>query len=76
MLNLCGWNVLVDDIALPAGHEEISCLIWADDILILSETEKGLQEKLNGLASYCKKNKLEVNTDKTKTIYLRRVDVS
>ena len=47
---------------------EISCLIWADDILILSETEKGLQDKLNNLASYCKTNKLQVNTDKTKTM--------
>ena len=47
---------------------EISCLIWADDILILSETEEGLQAKLDKLAKYCKKNKLEVNTDKTKVM--------
>jgi hypothetical protein len=46
----------------------VSCLIWADDILILSETQEGLQAKLDNLASYCKKNKLEVNTDKTKTM--------
>ena len=48
------------------GDQEISCLIWADDILILSETEQGLQAKLDNLQVYCKKNKLEVNTDKTK----------
>ena len=50
------------------NNEEISCLIWADDILILSESEEGLQAKLDNLATYCQKNKLEVNTDKTKTM--------
>ena len=57
----CGHNPKIND-------TEISCLIWADDILILSETEKGLQAKLDNLAKYCKKNKLEVNTDKTKAM--------
>ena len=46
--------------------QDISCLIWADDILILSETEEGLQKKLDSLGAYCKVNKLKVNTDKTK----------
>jgi hypothetical protein len=50
------------------NYEEISCLIWADDILILSETEQGLQNKLDALVTYCKVNQLEVNTDKTKTM--------
>ena len=57
----CGDNILL-------GAEEISCLIWADDILILSETEAGLQRKLNNLSAYCNINKLEVNTDKTKVM--------
>ena len=57
----CGDNIQL-------GHEEISCLIWADDILILSESEAGLQRKLNNLSAYCKVNKLEVNTDKTKVM--------
>ena len=48
--------------------EEISALIWADDILIFDETEHGLQAKLNALGIYCKSNKLQVNTDKTKTM--------
>ena len=54
------------------NEQEISCLIWADDILILSESEKGLQAKLDNLASYCQKNKLEFNTDKTKTIIIHQ----
>ena len=57
----CGHNPKLND-------TEISCLLWADDILILSDTEEGLQAKLDNLARYCKKNKLEVNTDKTKAM--------
>ena len=47
------------------GETEISCLMWADDILILSETEEGLQKKLHALERYSKANKLTVNTKKT-----------
>ena len=45
---------------------EISCIMWADDILILSETQEGLQQKLDLLHEYSKANKLTVNTKKTK----------
>ena len=45
---------------------QVSCLIWADDILVLDESVEGLQAKLNNLGVYCRKNKLDVNTDKTK----------
>ena len=38
--------------------QDISCLIWADDILILSKSEEGLQQKLDSLGTYCKKNKI------------------
>ena len=51
---------------------EISCLMWADDILILSETEEGLQHKLNALAEYSKKNKLTVNTKKTQCMIFNK----
>ena len=32
--------------------ELISCIIWADDIVLLSETEEGLQCMLNHLYQY------------------------
>ena len=44
----------------------INCLIWADDILILSKTESGLKSSLGKLDDYCKTNDLTVNIDKTK----------
>ena len=49
-------------------HESdfISCIIWADDIVLLSETEEGLQCMLNHLSEYTKENGMRINTDKTK----------
>ena len=38
--------------------------MWADNILILSESKNGLQRKLDTLGVYCGNNKLSVNTDK------------
>ena len=51
---------------------EISCLMWADDILILSETEEGLQHKLDTLEEYSKLNKLTVNTKKTQCMIFNK----
>ena len=58
--------------ALKTCHPQIedktsvSCLLWADDIIILSETKSGLQSQLNTIDMYCKTNGLTVNTEKTK----------
>ena len=51
---------------------EISCIMWADDILILSETQEGLQQKLDLLHEYSKANKLTVNTKKTKCMIFNK----
>ena len=49
-----------------------SCLIWADDIVLLSETEKGLQTMLKTMEQYCNDNELTLNTDKTKCMILNK----
>ena len=59
ILDSCRDNVNIDE------NTKISCFLWADDILMLSETAEGLQSKLFKLEEYCKTNKLTVNTDKT-----------
>jgi hypothetical protein len=43
----------------------ISCLMYADDLIILSESAKGLQCALDRLYNYCSKWKLIVNIDKS-----------
>lgn len=46
----------------------VSCLLYADDLLLLSNSEKGLQNSLDKLSSYCDKWNLEVNIKKTKSL--------
>ena len=58
------------DVTDPVGLDstKLNCLIYADDLLLLSESEKGLQSCLNSLQSYCDSWKLKVNIDKTKVM--------
>ena len=65
-LDECGDNVEVDK------KTKISSFLWADDILMLSESAGGLQSKLNRLAEYCKINKLTVNTEKTQCMIFNK----
>lgn len=53
------------------GDMDISCLMYADDIVILSESSQGLQNALNKLSLYCKTWKLDINTNKTKVMCTR-----
>ena len=46
----------------------IGSLMFADDLLVLSESKEGLQESLNKLLTYCNKWQLSVNYKKTKTM--------
>ena len=45
---------------------QINCLLYADDMVLLSESQSGLQMCLNKLNSYCQKWKLTVKTEKAK----------
>ena len=46
-------------------------LLYADDLVIVSETRIELQRLLDKLKLYCQKWKMKVNTDKTKVIVFR-----
>ena len=46
----------------------IGCLLYADDLLILSETKDGLQHSLDKLYKYCHMWKLQINIQKTKVV--------
>ena len=60
-----------DNVRINQGTN-ISCLLWADDILMLSESEAGLQAKLDALGRYCDINKLSVNTKKTQCMIFNK----
>ena len=43
----------------------LGCIAWADDILLLSETNEGLQNMLSKLIEYSSENHMEINSKKT-----------
>ena len=53
------------DIFLKQG-EPINALMYADDLILISESKEGLQKQINKLSEYCDKWKLEVNVKKSK----------
>ncbi len=50
------------------GSKTLSSLLFADDLVILSRSSKGLQKYLDKLNEYCNNNRILVNIDKTKSI--------
>jgi hypothetical protein len=55
-----------------AGREKIWSLEFADDLVIVIESERGMKEMVMGLEKYARKKKLEVNVAKTKIITRER----
>lgn len=53
-------------------NKYLHCLLYADDVVILSESATGLQTKLNKLENYCADWCLDINIDKTKIIIFNK----
>ena len=51
---------------------EISILMYADDIVLISETEEGLQHQLNALENWMNDYRMSVNMDKTRVVHFRK----
>ena len=47
-------------------------MLFADDIVIMAETEEQLQKLLNFVNDWCRKWRMKVNKDKTKVMHFRR----
>ena len=41
-----------DAIKLP-NNQNLNCLFYADDLIILSKTEQGLQDRIDILSNFC-----------------------
>ena len=50
----------------------LSCLLYADDTIILAETQEKLQKALDAVDSYCQTWHLTVNASKTKIVIFSR----
>jgi hypothetical protein len=55
---------------------KIPCLLYADDLILISETKAGLQESLNTLNKFTKQWFLEINPKKTKCLTFSKGRVS
>ena len=54
------------------GRSYINCLLWADDILLMSSSEEGLSGLLRKLSGYCDINKVNINEKKTKCMIFNK----
>ena len=77
------FNIFLSDIVPIFNEEEctplkfdnlktIGSLIWADDLVILSDSENGLQNMLNNLSVYAEENRIKINPKKTKSIIFNK----
>ena len=60
------------DIFLEEKEHKVNILIYADDLIILSESKDGLQKQIDKLENYCTKWRLQINNKKTKVMIFNR----
>ena len=53
-------------------NRNISVLAYADDVVVLAETEEELNTLLGTLSWWCDDNKMSVNPGKSKEVHFRR----
>ena len=72
------FNIFLSDLARSLQEIEspavgnINSIFWADDLVMFSDSETGLQNMLNLLQTYSKENYLTVNTKKTKCMIFNK----
>ena len=71
------FSLFIDDIKDIFEHEDEPCsigniklshLLYADDLILVSESRQGLQRCINKLSDYCDRWKLQINKVKTKIL--------
>jgi len=74
------FNIYINDLAVAlkglgkgvkTGEDIISVLLYADDLVLLAETESDLQLLLDALNYWCGRNCMLINKDKSKVIHFR-----
>ena len=62
-------NLLETETEAPIINDnKVSCLFWADDLLLISKSKQGLQKQIEIVDQYCSGWKLTLNVEKTKTV--------
>ena len=57
-------------------NSNIGSLLFADDLLVISESKEGLQNSINKLSDFCDNWQLTVNVKKTKTMVLQQRNIN
>ena len=59
------------DCGIKIDNTHICCLLYADDIMLLSENEDNMQRMLNHISIWCRKWRLRINYTKSAVIHFR-----
>ena len=59
---------LTSEFVICIGKKVIGHLLWADDLILFSDSITGLQKQLNDLVGFCSFNQMSVNESKTKAM--------
>ena len=54
------------------NNKNVECLLYADDVVIMSSSHIGLQYKLNKLQAFCNDWGIDVNLSKTKAMIFNK----
>ena len=54
------------------GDALVNCLMYADDVVLLSSSKEGLQHSLSSLQKYCDSWNLKINIEKTKILIFNK----
>ena len=76
------FNLYINDLAeqfnfaennpISIGNTKISCLLYADDLILMSTSHESLQKCINKLEQYCTTWKLDINLSKTKIMIFNK----
>ena len=79
------FNLFIDDLAVflksldlgvKVADENVCLMLYADDVVLLSESEADLQLLLNALNAWCGRNDMTVNMAKSNVVHFRPNSVS
>jgi hypothetical protein len=56
---------------VACGDTFVHCLLYADDLVVISDDENDLQKMLDILHSWCSRWKMKINADKSKIVHFR-----
>ncbi len=63
------------NLGINIGNRKLSILLYADDIVLLSDTEEGLQTMLNTVYTWSMRSMIKFNDNKSKIVHYRKPSI-